>query len=171
MRALILIGVSGVDKSTYTANLFKNSKNKIHVYNADTYRLQMFNQLHNTAYYEDGKKVNPDKQVFSKLNENLNNDLNKYTDDDNIFVIDNMNLSRKRRRYFYDKFNSFNIPVEVHVFFASEKTINSNQNKRAMNNPDAFVKEPRIHQMFKTLQVPRKNVDCDSIICHGEKMV
>ena len=169
MRALILIGVSGSGKSTYVKSLIENSTEKIYVYNADSYRVRMFGSLEmGNTHCKNGKRVDPSKQVFKKLNEDLNKDLDNATDND-VFVLDNMNLSRKYRRVFYEKFRSKHIPVEAHFFFASEQTINNNQTQRAVNTPGAYVKPYITHDMFESLQVPRLTVDCDKIICHGEK--
>lgn len=169
MRALILIGVSGSGKSTYVKSLIESSTENIHVYNADNYRIKMFGSLEmGNTHHENGKRVDPSKQVFKALNEDLDEDLDNATDND-VFILDNMNLSRKHRRSFYEKFRSKHIPVEAHFFFASEETIDNNQSQRAAVSPGSYVKPYIIHDMVKTLQVPRLTVDCDEIICHGEK--
>ncbi len=155
MKLHILIGVPGSGKSTWANNQSENSL----VFSSDEYREIMSPHYPNL----DNQELN--KLVFDTLHKDLYEDIGSYADSYE-YIYDATNLNRRRRRFLYKelkrKFND--IEIIAHVFFKSLEQLYEINKVR----PERTLPEDVIEKYYFNLQVPRIDVDCDSIEGHGE---
>lgn len=161
VNVVIMIGVAGSGKSTYIENIRKNTSKVTFSFESDYYRKIMYGSL------EEGNKHN--KEVFEKMNEEFFGMI-KWCDDlevESTIFYDATNLNRRKRRDIYKRIKLLKCDTNVIAVmnFASMETLLENNNKRP---EEKKVPIDVIERMYKTIQVPRLEVDCDEIGATGE---
>ena len=162
VNVVIMIGVAGSGKSTYIENIRKNTNKVTFSFESDYYRKMMYGSL------EEGNNHN--KEVFERMNEEFFGMIewcNRLEVDSTIFY-DATNLNRRKRRDIYKKIKWLKCDTNVIAVmnFASMETLLENNNKRP---EEKKVPVDVIERMYKTIQVPRLEVDCDEIGATGER--
>lgn len=148
----ILIGPAGSGKSTYSQQ-FKDAI----ILSSDSIRLELFGDLTHQSNEDHAK-------VFECMNKRFKHILNNK--DNTTIIYDATNLSRKRRRPLYEMAKKFNTEVEAIVFFTS---LNELIFRNATREISKQVPEKTLLNMYKSIQVPQINFDCDTITCVGEQ--
>jgi len=119
-KVYVLCGCSGIGKSTFTQSLQSSSTTDCAVHSMDSLRLELYSNDYSTAWQmstddpEFGNKVSKDFHQKVKAN--------------NIVVVDNTNLSWKRRKQYLNVKRDF-VKIGV-VCMASFDTVIQRQNNR-----------------------------------------
>lgn len=150
-KVYVMVGVPGTGKSTYVKKqLEKNDKAII---------------LSSDSIREDNPGIRDNNaDVFAIMNNYLKEHLKEgyFT---NIYY-DATNVSRKRRRALYNNIKSWDKNAEVIIVFFSfpyMEAVKRNSKRIGLER----VPEHVILRMYKQLQVPRIDVDCDDFIVIG----
>lgn len=156
MKLHILIGAPGSGKSTWAGNQSENSL----VFSSDEYRDIL------EPHYPDLDSKELNKVVFDTLHKDLFGDIEIYGDSYE-YIYDATNLNRRRRRFLYKEMKRKfkDIEIVAHVFFKSLQQLYDINKVR----PERTLPEDVIEKYYFNIQIPRLEVDCDSIEGHGEQ--
>jgi len=156
MKLHILIGAPGSGKSTWADNQSENSL----VFSSDEYRDIL------EPHYPDLDSKELNKVVFDTLHKDLFGDIEIYGDSYE-YIYDATNLNRRRRRFLYKEMKRKfkDIEIVAHVFFKSLQQLYDINKVR----PERTLPEDVIEKYYFNIQIPRLEVDCDSMEGHGEQ--
>jgi predicted kinase len=147
------IGASGVGKSTYVKSILKTLSN-IKVYSWDDLRLEWYinNEEHRNLNMQDKYELAFKRQVEDKdFNDKANDRFIEFVSSGINIIVDNTNLSKKRRQFFVDAARKNGYWIKAILFPTMLQTVIDRQNSRTDKTvPDAVVK-----QQYLSLQLPQ----------------
>lgn len=152
MKVVMMIGVPGSGKSTWSNKIEKAAGEKALILSSDDIREEVRETVH------DENMVNV--ETFARRDKQLEKAVKSSSHD--IIVLDSTNLSRKRRRSLYNNIKRWDKTVEVEAFVVLE-TLNTLITRNYIRELKRQVPIDVVERMYKNLQVPRLDVDCDSI--------
>lgn len=139
-KVYMLCGCSGIGKSTYAKGLEKSTKQSCAMHSMDTLRLELYSDDYTTAW----RLSEDDSEFGNKVSKDFHNKLNN----NDIVIVDNTNLSWKRRNRYLNVNKDF-VKIGV-VFMASFDTVIERQNGRT----DKKIPYNAVHNMYYSLKPP-----------------
>lgn len=151
-RLIMMVGIQGSGKSTWV-NKNKGAKEVISL---DTIKEEVAGTLEN--YYQN------EKEYKSEVNKEFQSRLSKAQAGEDSIIIDNMNLSRRKRRAIYDQFKNKGFEVEIVWMHKPLEVCIENDSKR---EGAKRLGRDIITDAYKWVEVPRLGVDCDKVVFEG----
>lgn len=149
----ITIGLMGSGKSTWVKQHSKLSGGK--VLSSDDIRMELYGTLKGQTVPQ------KNQEVFKVMQDRLKDFLDEpYT----VAYYDATNLSRKKRIQVYTWAKSKGVEVIARVFLKPLEELLAINTQRPQHKQ---VGEDIIRERYKQLEVPRLDVDCDSVIVDG----
>ena len=152
MKVVMMIGVPGSGKSSWSKKIKKAAGDQCLVLSSDEIR----KELRETLLDENSVNI----ETFARRDKQLEEAVRNASHE--IVILDSTNLSRKRRRGLYNRIKRWNKTVEIEAFVILE-TLNTLITRNYIRGLESQVPLDVVKKMYTNLQVPRLNVDCDSI--------
>lgn len=167
MHVYIMVGVSGSGKSTYADYLLQQveNPNEVLILSSDDIRKEMYGSLYDNQTTEQSNAVA--KEMNDRLERIVKSGLHEH------IIYDATNPNRKKRRALYNNIKDWtknNSNVHIMYFSMPYQHLLDINNQRAIKEPDKYIPEDKLKQMYCKMQVPRRTVDCDTIYVFARPM-
>lgn len=155
MKVVIMAGVPGSGKTTTVKRKIEESNEVALHLSSDALRKEMYGNL------KEGNSTEANKAVFKEMKKRLG-EVVKLKSYDTVYY-DATNTSRKRRRIMYNYIKEIDSDVEVQIYYISVPLYYLKM-ANEQRPEEEQVPESVLLKMYKNIQVPRKEVDCDLFI-------
>lgn len=144
----ILVGIPGSGKSTWANEFHAIHKNSV-ILESDNIRKDIFGDLKHQSKNNHAKVFQVmEKQLIDNMKHGIEN-----------IIYDATNIKRKNRKNIYLIGKKYGYNVSVLIFSISyKKALDINNNR----DPLKRVPEYKIMEMYKTMQIPKIGLDCDT---------
>lgn len=154
VKLYVMSGVAGSGKSTIAETIAKDGAI---IVSSDKIRENLFETLDESVQ---NKECN--RKVFDELYKQVQENLEKQRD----VIIDDTNLSQKKRMYIYERFKDMVDETTILSTFENLDTLYERNRNRPLNK---MVPDEVVFRQYLSMQPPRKGIDCDNYVVYGNR--